>query len=44
MKQTLIPLLAFAIICFSSCASKDVKYVINGTNAPKEGARVYLID
>ena len=44
MKQTFIPLLAFAIICFSSCASKDVKYVINGTNAPKEGARVYLID
>lgn len=44
MKQTFIPLLAFAIICFSSCAPKDVKYVINGTNAPKEGARVYLID
>ena len=44
MKTKLIILLAFATAGMLACSADNVKYVVTGSHAPEEGARVYLID
>jgi thiol-disulfide isomerase/thioredoxin len=44
MKTKLTILLAFATAGMLACSADNVKYVVTGSRAPEEGARVYLID
>ena len=44
MKKSLSCLLAIAIAGMLACSAANVKYSISGTNAPKDGAAVMLID
>ena len=44
MKKGLFLALALSLAGALACHGKDVKYEVKGTNAPKDGAKVYLVD
>ena len=44
MKIKWIFLLAFTVAGVLACSADNVKYVVTGSRAPEEGARVYLVD
>ena len=44
MKNKLFLALALSVLGVLTCSAKDVKYDVKGTNAPKDGAKVYLIN
>ena len=44
MKKVMFLALALSLTGALACHGKDVKYVIKGSNAPKDGAKVILVD
>ena len=44
MKKGLFLVLMLSLAGALACHGKDVKYEVKGTNAPKDGAKVYLVD
>ena len=44
MKNKLFLALAISVLGALPCSAKDVKYDVKGTKAPKDGAKVYLIN
>ena len=44
MKKILFLALALSLAGALACHGKDVKYEVKGSNAPKDGAKVFLID
>ena len=44
MKKVMFLALALSLVGALACHGKDVKYVIKGSNAPKDGAKVILVD
>lgn len=44
MEKLSIILAACAAVCLPACSGNNAKYDIVGTNAPEEGAAVYLVD
>ena len=44
MKKVMFLALALSITGALACHGKDVKYEVKGSNAPKDGAKVYLLD
>jgi hypothetical protein len=44
MKKGLFLALALSLAGALACQGKDVKYEVKGSNAPKDGAKVFLVD
>ncbi|MBR5255282.1 MAG: AhpC/TSA family protein [Bacteroidales bacterium] len=44
MKNKLLLPLALSVLGALTCSAKDVKYDVKGTKAPKDGAKVYIIN
>jgi hypothetical protein len=44
MKKVMFLALALSLAGALACHGKDVKYDVKGSNAPKDGAKVFLVD